>query len=134
MSPYSQNSEMPVYPEVFETYIYLAEQLNKIGIAFIHLVDNSSIGTSTVLIELQKQIQNIFKNTIIIPSANDKKGTVDEIQSGLGDNVAFGRPFIHIPETVELFENDWSIHQDLKTNPICKADEKRDTDATFFKE
>ncbi|MFA9390163.1 MAG: hypothetical protein ACERKD_10165 [Prolixibacteraceae bacterium] len=134
LSPFSQNSEMPVFPEIFETYIYLAEQLNKIGIAFIHLVDNSSIGTSTALIELQKQIQTIFKNTIIIPSASDKKGTMEHIQSNLIDTVAFGRPFIHIPEKVELFENDWSIHQDLSTNPYCSTDKKRNTDSAFFKD
>lgn len=134
LSPYSQNSDLSVFPEIFNTYIYLAEQLNKIGIAFIHLVDNSSIGTSEALIELQKKIQTIFKNTIIIPGASDKKGTMDNIQSNLVDNVAFGRPFIHIPETLESFENDWSIHQDLSTNPFCSTDKKRNTDSAFFKD
>jgi len=44
LSPYGVASDMPHYPEIDETYKYLSEQLNKLGIAYIHLVDHSAMG------------------------------------------------------------------------------------------
>ena len=41
LSPYGVASDMPIYPEIDETYTYLAEELNKLGIAYIHLVDHA---------------------------------------------------------------------------------------------
>jgi N-ethylmaleimide reductase len=34
---------MPHYPEIHETYDYLTKELNKLDIAYIHLVDHSAM-------------------------------------------------------------------------------------------
>jgi N-ethylmaleimide reductase len=44
LSPYGVVNDMPQYREIDATYQYLSEQLNRIGIAYIHIVDHSSMG------------------------------------------------------------------------------------------
>jgi N-ethylmaleimide reductase len=134
LSPYSVESNMPLYPEIYSTYIYLAEQLNKIGIAYIHLVEDSSLGISIAQTELQKQIRKIFKNTIIIPGGyNDERAEAD-IQIGLGDLVALEQPFINNHDWFERFENDCSLLQDIRINLFYSKNEVDNTDDLYFKD
>jgi N-ethylmaleimide reductase len=128
LSPYGVASDMPYYPEIDATYEYLSEQLNKIGIAYIHIVDHSSMGAPTVPLEIKRQIRNIFKNTIILSGGYDKESAEADIQSGLGDLVAFGRPFINNPDFAERLKNNWPLSQDLKMDLFYTADEKGYTD------
>ena len=39
-------------------------------------------------------------------------------RSGLGDLVAFGRPFINNPDLVERFKNNWPLSKDLQSGFI----------------
>jgi len=61
LSPYGVASDMPHYPEINATYNYLSEQLNKIGIAYIHLVDHSAMGAPEVPMEIKKLIRKKFQ-------------------------------------------------------------------------
>jgi len=133
LSPYGVASDMPYYPEIDATYEYLSEQLNKLGIAYIHIVDHSSMGAPTVPLEIKRQIRNIFKNTIILSGGYNKESAEADIQSGLGDLVAFGRPFINNPDIVERLKNNWPLSQELNMDLFYTADEKGYTDYPFHK-
>jgi N-ethylmaleimide reductase len=133
LSPYGVASDMPHYPEIDATYKYLTEQLNKLDIAYIHIVDHSAMGAPVVPSEMKKLIHRIFKNTIILSGGYDKERAEADIQSGLGNIVAFGRPFINNPDLVERFKNNWDLSQDLKMDLFYAADEKGYTDYPFFK-
>jgi N-ethylmaleimide reductase len=132
LSPFGVASDMPHYPEIDETYTYLAEQLNKIGIVYIHLVDHSAMGAPEVPGELKKKIRGIFKNTIILSGGYDKERAEADIESGLGDLIAFGRPFINNPDLVERFRNNWELSSDLKMDLFYSADEKGYTDYPVY--
>ncbi len=133
LSPYGVASDMPYYPEIDATYKYLSEQLNNLGIAYIHIVDHSAMGAPVVPMELKKLIRSNFKNTIIISGGYDKERAEIDIQSGLGDIVAFGRPFINNPDLVERMKNNWPLSQDLKMDLFYTADEKGYIDYPFYK-
>jgi N-ethylmaleimide reductase len=133
LSPYGVASDMPHYPEIDATYIYLSEQLNKLGIAYIHLVDHSALGAPVVPIALKKIIQENFKNSIILSGGYDKQRAETDIQSGLADLVAFGRPFINNPDLVERFRNNWPLSQNLHMDLFYTADEKGYTDYPCYK-
>jgi N-ethylmaleimide reductase len=133
LSPYGVASDMPYYPEIDATYKYLAEKLNNIGIAYIHIVDHSSMGSPEVPIALKMLIRNTFKNTIILSGGYDKERAEADIQSGLGNLVAFGRPFINNPDLVERLKNDWPLSQDLKVDLFYTSDEKGYTDYPIHK-
>jgi N-ethylmaleimide reductase len=133
LSPYGVASDMPHYPEINATYNYLSEQLNKIGIAYIHLVDHSAMGAPEVPMEIKKLIRKNFNNKIILSGGYDRERAEADIQSGLGDFVAFGRPFINNPDLVERLKNNWPLSQDLRMDLFYTADEKGYTDYPFYK-
>ncbi len=132
LSPYGVASDMPHYPEIDATYTYLAEKLNNIGIVYIHLVDHSAMGAPPVPVELKKKIRGIFKNTIILSGGYEKERAEADIESGLGDLVAFGRPFINNPDLVERFKNNQALSADLKMDLFYSADEKGYTDYPVY--
>ncbi|MCX6230007.1 MAG: alkene reductase [Bacteroidetes bacterium] len=133
LSPFGVASDMPHYPEINETYNYLSEELNKLNIAYVHIVDHSAMGAPTVPIEIKERIRNNFKNTVILAGGFDKELAESVIESGLGDLVSFGRPFINNPDLVMRFENNWPLSQDLKMDLFYAADEKGYTDYPFYK-
>jgi N-ethylmaleimide reductase len=133
LSPYGVASDMPHYPEIGTTYNYLAEELSNLDIAYIHLVDHSAMGAPEVPAKLKKQIRIIFKNTIILSGGYDKKRAENDLSSGLGDLIAFGRPFINNPDLVDRYLNNWPLSTDLKMDLFYTADEKGYTDYPPYK-
>lgn len=133
LSPYGVASDMPHYPEIDATYKYLSEQLNYFGIAYIHIVDHSAMGAPVVPMDIKKLIRNNFKGDIILSGGYDKEKAEADIQSGLGNLVAFGRPFINNPDLVERFKNDWALSQDLKMDLFYSADKNGYTDYPLYK-
>jgi N-ethylmaleimide reductase len=132
LSPYGVASDMPHYPEIDATYKYLAQQFNNLGIAYIHLVDHSAMGAPKVPDELKKMIRSNFTNTIILSGGYDKERAEADLQSGLGNLIAFGRPFINNPDLVNRFKNDLPLSQDLKMDSFYTAGEKGYTDYPLY--
>jgi N-ethylmaleimide reductase len=134
LSPYGVASDMPHYPEIAETYTYLAEELNKLGIVYLHLVDHSAMGAPEVPDEIKGIIRTRFKNTLILSGGYDKERAEADIETRKADLIAFGRPFINNPDLVERLENDWPLSQELKMDLFYSADEKGYTDYPVYKE
>ena len=132
LSPYGVASDMPHYPEIDATYSYLSEELNKLGIAYIHLVDHSAMGAPLVPDEIKKKIRNNFKNTLILAGGYNKERAEADLQRGLGDLVAFGRPFINNPDLVDRFAKDLPLSEELYTDLFYAADEKGYTDYPVY--
>jgi N-ethylmaleimide reductase len=128
LSPYGVASDMPHYPEIDDTYDYLSKELNKIGIAYIHLVDHSAMGAPPVPMEIKKTIRKNFRNALILCGGYNQESAEVAIASGLADLVAFGRPFINNPDLVERFKNNWPLSQNLNADLFYTADEKGYTD------
>jgi len=133
LSPYGVASDMPHYPEIEDTYKYLSEKLNNLGIAYIHLVDHSALGAPPVPMAMKELMRENFKNTIILSGGYDKERAESDLRSGLGNLVAFGRPFINNPDLVLRYKNNWPLSTDLKMDLFYTADEKGYTDYPFYK-
>ncbi|SFQ56413.1 alkene reductase [Hymenobacter arizonensis] len=119
LSPWGMASDMAHYPEIDETYTYLAEELQKIGVVYLHLVDHESMGAPAVPAQTVDTIRQKFTNTLILSGGYATAEAVNEaLESGRADLVAIGRPFISNPDLVER----------LKTGaPLAEADQ-----ATFY--
>jgi len=133
LSPYGVASDMPHYPEIDATYNYLSEQLNKLDIAYIHMVDHAAMGAPEVPSELKKLIRKNFRNTIILSGGYEVKRAEADLQSGLGDLIAFGRPFINNPDLTERMQNNWPLSETLNMDQFYTADEKGYTDYPGYK-
>lgn len=128
LSPYGVASDMPHYPEIDETYYYLSKALDKIGVAYIHIVDHSLLGAPQVPTGIKQTIRNNFKNAIILSGGYDLARAEKDIEAGLGEVVAFGRPFINNPDLVERFKKGVELSSDLNMDLFYSADEKGYTD------
>jgi N-ethylmaleimide reductase len=133
LSPYGTAGDMVYYPQLQETYQHLAKELNKLGIAYIHLVDHSAMGAPEVPMKIKQLIRQHFKNTIILCGGYNKDSAEAAINGGLADLIAFGRPFINNPDLVERMANDWPLSTDLKMDLFYGADEKGYTDYPIYK-
>lgn len=133
LSPYGVASDMPFYPEIDETYTYLAEELNKLGLVYLHLVDHSSMGAPEVPLEIKKIIRTRFTNTLILSGGYDMERAEADIESGMADLIAFGRPFINNPDFVERLKNNLPLSKELKMDLFYTAGESGYTDYPAYK-
>jgi N-ethylmaleimide reductase len=132
LSPYGVASDMPHYPEIDNTYKYLSEQLNRMEILYIHIVDHSSMGAPEVPIEIKKAIRKRFQGTIILSGGYTKERAESELQGGLADLIAFGKPFINNPDLVERFVNGWPLSKELDMKTFYSPGEKGYTDYPMY--
>jgi N-ethylmaleimide reductase len=109
LSPYGINGGMQPYPEIDDAYSYLASQLDALGILYIHLVDHSAAGTHTVPLAIKQTIREKLKNTLILAGGYSKETAERDLQSGLADLIAFGKPFISNPDLADRMRNDWPV-------------------------
>ncbi|HNB98240.1 MAG TPA: alkene reductase [Leptospiraceae bacterium] len=127
LSPYGAFNDLFPFPETEEEYAYLASELNKLGIAYIHLVDHSSMGAPKVEPSTVKKIRSNFKNTLILSGGYDRKKAEADLDSNAGDLIAFGKPFLANPDLVVRLEKNAGLNQvDMST--FYSADSKGYTD------
>ena len=132
LSPCGVASDMPHYPEIEETYTYLAEQLNNRGIVYIHLVDHSAMGAPEVPFSIKNTIHQKFKNTLILTGGYSLETAEADLKSGYSDLVGFGRQFINNPDLLIRLENKWPLSETLDFNTFYSADEKGFTDYPVY--
>jgi N-ethylmaleimide reductase len=132
LSPYGVANDMPPYPEIDDTYKYLSGQLNSTGILYIHLVDHSAMGAPEVPVEIKKAIRERFEHTLILCGGYTMDRAENELENGLADLIAFGRPFINNPDLVQRFTNGWTLSKDLDINTFYTPGEKGYTDYPVY--
>jgi N-ethylmaleimide reductase len=134
LSPYGVFNEMPHYNEIDATYTYLASELNKIGVAYIHLVDHNSGGAPEVPLSIKKAIRDSFKNTLILSGGYTIGDAERDLKSGFADLVAFGKPFISNPDLVERFGKNFPLNIKMDASTFYTPGSKGYTDYPVFEE
>ena len=132
LSPYGVASDMPHYPEIDETYTYLAKRLNELGLVYIHLVDHSAMGAPQVPASIKKTFRDTFKGSLILSGGYDFNRAEHDLENNLGDLIAFGRPFINNPDLVYRFQNNKPLATELDMTKFYTPDEKGYTDYVFL--
>lgn len=100
LSPYGVFNDMALYPELDRTYEYLSQQLSRLGIGYIHLVDHSPMGAPPVPQSVKQLIRQNFKGTLILSGGYHGSRAEADLAEGHCDLVGFGRPFISNPRLV----------------------------------
>jgi N-ethylmaleimide reductase len=98
------------------TYFYLAEQLGKLNLAYLHCVEGQTRGNNGAGDFDFKRLHAKFGGKYIANNSYDREMAIEAVESGHADMVAFGRPFIANPDLVERLRRD---------APLAEAD--RDT-------
>ncbi len=110
-SPYGVFNDAEIFEDIEETYEYLAGEMKKLELAYIHIVDHSSMGAPEVTESVKSKIRNAFGGTIIASGGFDKEKAEAILNEGKGDLVAFGRPYISNPDLVYRLENNIEFSQ-----------------------
>ena len=109
LSPYGVFNGMIADANMDELFAKLAQELGKLNLVYIHVVDHSSMGAPPVSAALKGQIRDLFKGTYILSGGYDKAKAEADLTARKGDLVAFGRPFISNPDLVEKMKNDKAL-------------------------
>jgi len=93
-----------------ETYLYTIKQLEKLNLAYVHIMDGLGFGfheqgEPMTLAEIREQ----YSGVIIGNCGYNRVDAETRIGAGEADVAAFGRPFISNPDLVERFRNDWPL-------------------------
>ena len=112
-SPYGVfNGMLGEYDEVVEMYSYLAEELNKMGIAYIHIADQQvAMGAPEFATNIKKTIKGIFKGVIIVGGDVDSAEKGEALLNEGFDLVYVGRPFISNPSLIRKFKDNTKLAQ-----------------------
>jgi N-ethylmaleimide reductase len=119
---------------VDDLYGYLAEELNKIGIAYVHITDHSTGSKPDVKNLVRRTIRNKFTSTIILSGGYTLESAEEAITADLGDLVSFGRPFLTNPDLVTRFQKNLPLNIKLDASTLYSADSKGYTDYPVFEE
>ncbi|MDX1760713.1 MAG: alkene reductase, partial [Christiangramia sp.] len=98
LSPYSSFNGTEIFEGIDEQFLYLAEKLNEFDLAYLHLVDNTSLGSPDVASSIFVKIREKFNGSLIRNGGFTKESAEKIISEGLTDLVAFGRSFIANPD------------------------------------
>jgi N-ethylmaleimide reductase len=83
-------------------FIYVAQQLNRFGLAYLHIVEPRVKGNTTIKPEegpiAAEQLRKVFKGKIIAAGGFEPDTAEATIESDIADAVAFGRHFVANPD------------------------------------
>lgn len=109
LSPRSTIFDMPAFAESDETQLYLARELGKRGIAYLHYHDLGHMlngGAPLIDDALLGELKTAFGGPIIVAGGMTKARAEDLIRRGLIDLAAFGQPYIANPDLVARLQKD----------------------------
>ena len=110
LSPYGVFNDMEIFDGIEETYEYLANELGKLNLLYIHIVDHSSQGAPEVPESVKSKIRNNFGRDTIASGGLDKDKAEDIINHEKGSLVAFGQAFLANPDLVYRLENNLALN------------------------
>ena len=134
LSPFGTNNDIQNYPGVDVMYSYLAEELDKLQIAYLHINDQSTGNKPEVINLVKEVIRKKFANTLMISGGHTLFSAEEAIQSGIADLVSFGRPFITNPDLVNRFHKNLPLNIKLDSKTLYSNDAKGYTDYPVFEE
>lgn len=110
LSPYGVYNDMTLFDEIDETYEYLAHEMAKLKLAYIHIVDHSSQGAPEVPDAIKSKIKEAFGGTIIASGGLTREKAEQILQSGKAELTSFGTSFLSNPDLV------YRLNQDIELN------------------
>ncbi|MFG1277178.1 alkene reductase [Xanthobacter autotrophicus] len=109
LSPFGGLFDMGAYPEIEESYLHIADELSKRGIAYVHLMDQKSRGSTAIPLEFLSRFRERFKGVLILAGGMTRERAEQHIADGLIDIAAFGEPFIANPDLVARLRHGWPL-------------------------
>jgi N-ethylmaleimide reductase len=97
-------------PDYREQFTYVASQLDRFGLAYLHIVDGLAFGFHNLGEPMTlADFREVFHGPLMGNCGYTKETAEKAIAEGHADLISFGRPFISNPDLVERFKNGWPL-------------------------
>ena len=133
LSPFGVNGGMFPYPEIEETYFYLASELEKMGVLYVHIVDHSAMGAPEVPSAVKQGIRERLNKTCMLTGGYLPETAERDLQNNLADLIGFGKPFITNPDLVDRMKNNHPINTQYDFNTFYAPGPEGYTDYPPYK-
>lgn len=110
VSPYGAFNATGAFDGVDVQYLSLARQLGAMKLAYLHLVDHSSMGAPEVPAAFKSELRRAFSGTFIASGGYTQESAEQALTTGAGDLVAFGRAWLANPDLIERMRAGWPLN------------------------
>lgn len=103
-------------PDFRETYLFVIQELNKLGLSYVHIMDGLAFGFHEQGAPMTLAEFRLHYDGVIIGNCGyTKEDAKERVSKGLADIACIGRPYISNPDLVERWLNDWPLapHDDM---------------------
>lgn len=138
LSPFGTYNGIPADPLAKETLLYVAGQMDRLGVAYLHLVYELMPEGSMETAEFKRRyidhallarVRETFGGAIIwCGGFTDRAGAQAALDTGLVDLIAFGRPYIGNPDLAERLRHGWPLHEADRSTYYTRRGEAGYTD------
>lgn len=138
LAPFGTFNSMPADPLAEETLLYVAEQLGRRGIAYLHLVYELMPTGNMESAEFKKhhinhavlaKVRAVFPGTIIwCGGFTSRENAQAALDTGLVDLIGFGRPYIGNPDLAERLQHGWPLAEADRSTYYTRRGEEGYTD------
>lgn len=100
-------------PDYRETFTYAATELNRFGLAYLHVLDGVAFGMHPHGTPMSlDEFRTVFKGPLMGNCGYDRASAENAVRDGRADLIAFGRPYISNPDLVERFAAGHPLNPD----------------------
>jgi N-ethylmaleimide reductase len=102
LSPFGANGGMSPFDGIEDFYEALAHELSAAGLAYLHVVDHSSLGAPAVPASIKQRLRSAFSGALILAGGyTDLARAEADLAEKRADLIAFGRPFLANPTLLD---------------------------------
>ena len=94
-----------------ESALYLARELDRRGIAYLHIAEPDWAGGPKLSDHFRRALREAFSGVLVFCGGYTAETAEALIASGVADAVAFGRPYLANPDLVERFRVDAALNE-----------------------
>ncbi len=105
LSPLGAFNSTGAFDGVEAQYVELVTALGKLDLAYLHLVDHSSMGAPAVPVEFKQEMRTAFGGVYIASGGFTGETAEQALVDGSADLIAFGRPALTNPDLVNRLAN-----------------------------
>lgn len=110
LSPHGVFNSTGTFPDVDAQYLALVQELSKLGLQYVHLLDHSAMGAPSVPAELKSRLRAAFNGLFILAGGFDRASADIALKAGQADLIAFARPFLANPDLVERMRANTALN------------------------
>ncbi len=94
-----------------ETFLYVAEELNKLNLGYLHIMDGLAFGFHEKGEPMTlSEFRTVYKGVVMGNCGYTRESAEERIANGDADLAAFGRPYITNPDLPERLKNGWPLN------------------------